>query len=150
MEYLLLKWAHVLLTIVALGANLTYAVWLNYVGSYPDKVPFVLRGIRMLDLRIVNPCYLLLLFTGVAMVHYSGIPFTTFWIMLSLVLYAIVAALGILVLGPTFRQQIALAETVGVDTPEYRHVARRSTALGIFVTIQVVLITFLMVVRPTL
>ncbi len=44
------------------------------------------------------------------MVFVSGIPLTTLWIALTLVLYVVVVAIGLFGYTPTLRRQIELAE----------------------------------------
>jgi hypothetical protein len=57
MLYLLLKWLHVLAAIVAIGANVTYGIWIARASRNPDVLPFTLRGIKLIDDRIANPAY---------------------------------------------------------------------------------------------
>ena len=59
--YLTLKWIHVLAAVVALGTNLTYSIWLTQIHKSPDSLLFTLRTIKILDGRIANPAYLILL-----------------------------------------------------------------------------------------
>jgi len=67
--FTLLKFLHVLLAITAVGANVTYGVWLSRAARDPRHLPFALRGVKMLDDRLANPAYALLLVTGVAMIY---------------------------------------------------------------------------------
>ncbi len=149
--YLLLKWVHILAAITALGANITYGLWISRAAKDPQALPFVLHTVRILDSRIANPAYALLLVTGIALVIVAPWPWTTPWILVSLILYVTAFLLGILVYAPAFRRQIALAESpAGPGSPEYAAAARRSNILGIVVTLIVVAIVYLMVVKPPL
>ena len=148
MLYLILKWLHVLLAIAAIGANITYGVWISRAARNPEVLPFTLRGVKILDDRIANPAYGLLLVTGVAMVFVGGWSFTTPWILISLVLFVIVVLLGLFGFTPTLRRQIQLAESGSLNSPEYAAVAQRGTILGIVLAVLVVAIVFLMVVKP--
>ena len=85
--YLLLKFLHVLLAIIAVGFNASYPIWLGRARHEPEHSLHVLRGIKTLDDRFANPAYALLLVLGLAMTFIAGIPLTTFWIGASLVLY---------------------------------------------------------------
>ena len=60
--YEILKFLHVLLAIVAVGFNATYAVWLARAAKEPEHEAFALRGVKFLDDRIANPAYALLLY----------------------------------------------------------------------------------------
>ena len=148
--YLLLKWLHVLAAIAAVGANLTYGLWIAHAKRRPENLPFVLSTISWVDRRLANPSYALLLATGLGMALTVPIPLNTPWLLTALVLYSLAALLGILVYSPASRTQRRLLETEGVSSPAYLAAARRSTILGVVVTLDVVIIVFLMVVKPAL
>jgi uncharacterized membrane protein len=145
-----LKWLHVLAAITAVGANLTYGIWTARASREPQVLPFVLRNISMIDRRIANPCYILLLLTGLTMALTVRIPLTTPWLLTALILYVLSALLGILAYAPVTRKQREILEREGFDSPAYRAIARQATGLGIAVTLDVVIIVFLMVVKPAL
>ena len=150
MIFLLVKWVHVLSAITAVGANITYGIWIARASREPKVLPFVLRNIHLIDSRVANPCYGLLLLTGLTMAFALPIPLTTPWLLTALVLYVLAALLGIVLYAPVVRQQIRLLETDGFASPGYRAVATRSTVLGALVTLDVIVIVFLMVVKPPL
>ncbi len=150
MTYLLIKWLHVLAAVVALGTNLTYTIWLELAARDERSLLFALRGIRYLDRRLANPGYLVLLITGVLMVYQVGFPWTTPWLLVSLILYVATALLGFFVYAPTFRRQIRLAEELGPQAAAYRAMARRSLRLAWLTSAIVLIILFLMVVKPPL
>ena len=147
---------HVLGAILGLGTNLTYGVIaaLGERAGGPSRV-FALRTIQALDRRLANPAYMAQLVTGLILVWLLKIDlFATSWLVTALGLYVLVAVLGITVYGPVVRRQVALAEQVAAGEDEaavdYAAVARRSTTLGITVTLMVIVIVVLMVVQPTL
>src|SRR5215472_3062716 len=103
--YLILKWLHVLMAITAVGANITYGVWFALAGREPQLVAFALRGVRLLDNRIANPAYGLLLITGFAMVGAGHIPmFSTPWLLTGLILYVILVVIAAALYTPTLRR----------------------------------------------
>jgi uncharacterized membrane protein len=148
MLFLIVKWIHVLAAITAVGANITYGIWIARASREPKVLPFVLRTIRLVDNRLANPCYGLLLLTGLAMALLLPLPLTTHWLLSAIVLYVAAALLGVLAYAPALREQIRLLDTVGFEAPSYGAVARKSTLLGIVVTLDVVIIVFLMVLKP--
>lgn len=150
MLYLILKWLHVLLAIVAIGVNLTYSVWLIRASRKPEVLSFTLRGVKFLDDWLANPAYILLLVTGVAMVLTGAWSITTPWIVISLVLYVAAVVLGLLGYTPTLRRQIELVEGGKGDSSDYARVDARGRILGIVLGVLVVAIVFLMVVKPGL
>jgi len=149
-SYVFIKWLHVLAAITALGANLTYGVWLSLASRDQRSLAFALRGIRFLDSRIANPAYGLLLITGFLMVYVGGLPLSTPWILVALVLYVITFLVGILAFGPALRRQVTFAENPGPSAPEYQQAARQGLLFGILTIVLVVAIVFLMVVKPPL
>src|SRR5919106_1375828 len=90
---------------------------------------------KVLDDRFANPAYGLLLLLGLAMVWESGIPFSTFWIAASLVLYVVIVVIATTMYSPTLRRQVALAEAGQVGSPEYRAVARRGGMVGVLLSV---------------
>jgi uncharacterized membrane protein len=145
--YLILKFVHVLLAIMAIGFNASYPIWLARARHDPEHALWALRGIKVLDDRFANPAYALLLVLGLAMV---GIPFSTFWISAALVLYVVLIVGGVGFYSPTLKRQIAALESGGPTSPEYNRLAQRGTVVGILLAVDVVIIVFLMVVKPTL
>jgi uncharacterized membrane protein len=148
--YLLLKFLHVLLAIIAVGFNASYAIWLARARREPEHSLHVLRGIKFLDDRFANPAYGLLLILGLAMTFVGPFPITTFWIEVSLVLYVGLVLVGLFVYSPTLKRQIALLEAEGPSSPAYAALDQRGTAVGIALAVDVVIIVFLMVTKPTL
>lgn len=149
--FVIVKFLHVLLAIIAVGFNATYGVWLARVAR--EDVPtqsFVLRGIKRLDDWFANPAYVLLAVTGVTMVFLGELRFTTFWIAGGIVLWAIAVALGFFLYTPMLRAQIRALETSGHHSEDYMHHAANARFIGIVLAVIVVVIVFLMVTKPTL
>src|SRR6058998_2030982 len=129
--FVLVKFLHVLLAIIAVGFNATYGVWLARVAREPVPTQsFVLHGIKRLDDWFANPAYVLLAVTGVTMVFVGELRFTTFWIAGGIVLWAIAVALGFFVYTPMLRNQIHALETAGPESDDYRRYAANASADG--------------------
>jgi uncharacterized membrane protein len=148
--YAFLKFVHILLAMIAVGANVTYGIWLSRAARDPRHLPFALRGVQVLDDRVANPAYLLLLITGLAMLHAGRLSWTTPWLLSSLVLYVVMAALGIGGYTRVLRRQIAALEAGGPDSPEFGRLAAAGRRLGMALAALVVVIVYLMVTKPTL
>jgi uncharacterized membrane protein len=133
--------------IVAVGANLTYAIWFRAAGNDQDRLVFVIRTVRMIDSRIANPAYIVLLVTGLLMVAGGVVSLTAGWILVALGLYAATAVIGVALFSPAIRRQLAEAER-DVTSESYRAAAARSTLLGIVTTVLVLVIVALMVTKP--
>ena len=148
--YLLLKWFHVLMAITAFGANITYGLWLARADREPQHLAFALRGVKALDDRVANPAYGILLLTGIAMVYLGRIPWTTPWLLASLILYVILVVIAAAGYTPTLRRQIVSLDAGGPKSPEYQALAARGMRLGILLAVIVAVIVFMMVTKPTL
>jgi uncharacterized membrane protein len=149
--FLIVKFLHVLLAIVAVGTNATYGIWVARVAKSPPAVQsHVLRGIKTLDDWFANPAYILLAVTGLAMVILSGgsLALNTFWVAAGIVLWALAVILGFFVYTPALRQQIRALETSGPETDDYRSAANNARFIGIVVGAVVVVIVFVMVTKP--
>jgi len=149
MEYQLTKFVHVLLTIIAVGFNASYAIWLARAARAPQATQsHVLRTIKFLDDRFANPAYVLLLVTGLFMVFNAGIPFSRFWIAGAIGLWLVLVFVGAGVYTPTLRDQIRVLESDGPDSAEYQRLSARGRNVGIVLAVIVVFIVFLMVTKP--
>ncbi len=149
--YEFLKYVHVVLAIIAIGFNISYAVWLSRAAQDAQHAPFILRTLKLLDDRFANPAYVLLLVTGFGMVFEADIPiFETFWIATSLGLYIALIVVGILFYSPVLRRQTEIAESGMADSAEYRQLSKRNVAVGGLLVLMVLTIEFLMVTKPTL
>lgn len=144
-----LKFAHVMLAIIAVGFNASYAIWLARAAKDPEHEAFALRTIKVLDDRFANPAYALLLVTGLLMIWEADIPLSTFWISTSIGIYAAVILLGLGIYTPTLRRQIRALEEQGPGSEDYRRLSTRGTVVGILLAIMVIVIVFLMVTKPT-
>ncbi|RPI77859.1 MAG: DUF2269 family protein [Chloroflexi bacterium] len=151
MLYLILKWLHILAAITAVGANITYGIWINRAARRPESLPFTLGGIKLIDDRVANPAYGLLLITGLLMVFTVRMPILrTPWLLTALVLYALLVLTGLFGFTPALKRQIQLLESRGPASSEYQTAAGRGTVLGILLVILAIVIVFLMVVKPAL
>src|SRR3990172_2136099 len=148
--YLYLKWIHVLAAITALGANLTYVVWIRLGERSEPNLVYSLRGIQFLDARIANPAYGVVVVTGLLMVWVNKLSLLTSWITIPLILVVVVTVLGIAFYSPALRRQILTAEAEGPASPSYQAASRRALLFGALTTVVVVAIVFVMVVKPVL
>jgi len=148
LAYHALVFVHVLSAIVAVGANLTYAVWGLRAGTSRDQLLFALNGIRFIDNRIANPAYAVLLLTGGALVHFSGRSFAQPWIIAALVLFIIVGAVAGAGYSPALKSAVKALEEKGPSDPAYAAANNRRTAFSIATTVLVLVIVGLMVFRP--
>jgi uncharacterized membrane protein len=143
-----LKLAHILLAVVAVGANITYGIWLVRASREPQHEGWALKGVKFLDSRVANPSYLGLGAVGVLMVLTGPWEFETLWIAVSIGLYLALAVVGFGFYSPTLSRQIRAYETDGPDSAEFAALGRRGRLLGALVAVIVVAIIALMVLKP--
>jgi uncharacterized membrane protein len=148
MLYLILKFVHIFLAIIAIGANITYGIWISRASRQPEVLPFTLKVIKLIDDRVANPAYGFLLITGLWMMFAADLPLSTPWLHISLALYVLLVLLGLFGYTPTLKKQIKLLESEGVGSPAYQSMARRGKIIGILVAVLVLVILYLMVMKP--
>lgn len=148
--YELLKYLHIVLAITAVGANLTYGVWLSRAAAQPGHWEFALRGVKFLDDRMANPAYGFLFITGVAMIFVGRLPWTTPWLLTAIVLYVAMILVALFGYTPLLRRQIAVLQASGSDSAEFRALQGPSIRYGIGLAVLVLVIAFLMVTKPAL
>ena len=146
-EYVLVKFIHILMAIIALGTSAGLGIMLEFYGNHPAHGAFVLRAIRRLVYLVVAPGYVLMLATGLWLAHLSW-SLTTKWIQAAMGLWGIGAALLALSLV-VMHKQIRLFETLGPTSRSYRQTSLLERTLGGGVGIVVVAILYLMVTKPS-
>lgn len=144
-----LKFLHVLLAITAVGFNLAYGLIIGRARKAGTaELKFALRTVKVMDDYVANPCYVLLLLTGVGMVHMSGYPWSLMWIHGSMALLVVAFILGIGFYTPTLRKQIAILDSRGANDPEFVRLSKRGAMLGGILGVIVLVIVALMVYKP--
>jgi uncharacterized membrane protein len=147
--FIVLKLVHILAAITALGTNVTYPFWMRRAAGNGARMVETIDAIGQLDRRIANPAYGLAFLTGAGMILTGTYSFQTFWIAAAIVLFVLVAILGITVYAPAVRRQRQEAER-DVTSPAYAAAERRQATIGVVVTLMAVAIVVLMVTKPTL
>ena len=146
--FLVLKTLHILSAIVAVGANVTYAVWSLRGRAEPEHLGFALRGVKFIDDRVANPAYGVLLVTGLIMA-FTQYTIGTRWILTGLGLYIILAVTAVVRYSPTLGRQVALVEAGRADSDEYRAADARARGVGMFLGVLLVVAVVVMVFKPT-
>jgi uncharacterized membrane protein len=150
MWYLLLKWLHVVSAIALVGTHATYGFWIVRASSHPEALPFTLRNVKWIDEHIALPGFAGLLLSGLGMAFLARPLFRTAWVISGMVLFFLLLVVHLRVYRPTVRRMIALLETHDVNSPEYQAAAHREANLGIGMTVVMILVVYLMVLKPAL
>lgn len=148
--YLVLKFLHVLAAIIAVGTNATYGMLLARAHRDPKHLRHVRESVRALDRTLANPAYAALLITGLLMVWIGPLSITTPWVLVSLILFLLTAALGLAILTPLTRRQGEVLARHGPNSPEYQRMRRQIDRLSGLAVLIIVGITYLMVAKPVL
>jgi len=145
-EYVLIKFFHILIAILALGTSAGLGIVLEFHGDHPAHGAFVLGAIKRIVVFFVVPGYVLMLVTGLWMTHLSWLM-TTGWIQHALVLWGVgmvILAISVAVL----RRQIALFNAEGPASKAYRKVSLLGRGLGAATGLVVIAILYFMVFKP--
>jgi uncharacterized membrane protein len=145
-QYSIAKFLHILIAILALGTSAGMGIVLELYGDHPKQGSFILRVIERIELFFVVPGYLLMLATGLWLVHLSW-PFSTVWIQAAMGLWAVGLVLFVLSLF-FLHKQIQLFETEGPASSRYRRISLMGRGLGAGGGLVVVLVLYLMVFKP--
>lgn len=147
-EYVWLKFFHILIAIIALGTSAGLGIVLEFYGNHPVHGLFVLRAIKCLEAFVVVPGYVLMVVTGLWLTH-DAWSFTFRWIQAALTLWILggVAFSASLVL---LRKQIALFEASGPTSVPYKRVSLWGRLVGGAAGLIVVILVYVMVAKPSL
>ena len=151
MLYLSLKYVHIVLAVIAVGYNASYGLIIGRarkVGTDARELKYALRTVKFMDDYVANPCYVLILLTGVGMVYAADYPWALKWIHGSLALLVIAFVIALAFYTPTLRRQIALLDARGPADPEFLRLSRRGAMLGGVLGVIVFVIIGLMVFKP--
>lgn len=145
-QYLLLKFFHILIALLALGGSAGLGIALEFYGSHPTHGPFLLRAIGRLVAFFVLPGYVLMLVTGLWMVNMAWL-LTTRWIQGAMVLWAVGIA-GLAIFLAVLRKQRRLLEAEGPSSTSYQRVSLLGRGLGGGLGLVGIMILYLMVFKP--
>ncbi len=146
--YTLLVFIHIFATMVAVGLNASYIIWILRGAQDAASLPFALRGVKFIDDYVANPCYLIGGMTGVLMIAMGKAVAPFLWVAIGL--YAVAMALAYGVYTPLLSRQIHTLEAKGVQDAEYQTLAQRSNLVGATMGVLVVIILLLKIFEPSL
>jgi len=147
---------HVLGAVVAFGPTFSFSLIGAMAGREPQHANFATRITHAVTDRLVIPVAVTMAITGVAMILVAGINLAAAqyrWLGVAIVLYVVVLSYGVLVQRRTVERLIELtsappAAGASGPPPEVPAVVRRVQLGGMFMGAGIVLILFLMVVKP--
>jgi hypothetical protein len=144
--YLGLKFAHILIAIVALGSGAAIGILTTFFGDDATHGTFVLRLSRKLLHWLVLPGYALMLVTGIWMGHLGDL-LDAHWAEAAMNLWG-VGALCYALFARFLRRRITLGEIEGRASAGYRRAALLSSWSGAGVGLVILTILGYMIFKP--
>ena len=153
MSYLLLKYIHILSSVVLVGTGFGTAYYMFFanrsrnVAAQAEVARLVVRA----DWWFTTPAVIVQPRTGLAMVYLAGWPLSTPWIAWALGLYALTGALWLPVVVLQLRMARMAAQAAAQQTPlpaAYWRCARWWEALGYPAFVAMLAVFWLMVAKP--
>lgn len=153
MEYLVVKWLHILSSTLLFGTGIGSAFYLlaASLGRQPHTVAFVTRYVVIADWIFTAPTIVLQPLSGFYLAHLAGITLRSGWLAWSIVLYLVAVAcwLPVVALQIRMRDRAHRAAVQGTDLPpEYWHYFRLWMALGFPALFAFIAVFYLMVAKP--
>jgi uncharacterized membrane protein len=152
MDYLVLKWLHILSSTILFGAGIGSAFHL-FASTLRRRVGGIAsssRNVVVADWLLTTPTAILQPVTGIWLVHKLGVPFSTPWVAWSLGLYAVAIAcwLPVVVLQIHMEKAVRAAEGAHAPVPAaYDRMFHWWTGLGVAAFFAFLLIFWLMVTK---
>lgn len=153
MEYLIVKWLHILSSTVLFGTGLgsAYHMFFASLTRNPVAVAVVVRQVVWADWIFTTTTILIQPLSGLYLLHLLNMPWTTPWVMWSFALYFVAGACWLPVVWMQIRMR-RMAEASVHDArplpPLYFRYLRRWTALGVPAFVSLVIVFWLMVAKP--
>ncbi len=153
MDYLLLKWLHILSSTLLFGTGLGIAffMWTAHLRGDVRVIAQTARTVVIADALFTAPAVITQLVTGLWLVHRLGLPLELYWLRTALVLYLLVGAcwLPVLWLQKRARDLALSADAKGEPlSGAYFKVMRWWFWLGWPAFLSVMWIFWLMVAKP--
>lgn len=153
MEYLIVKWLHVLSSTLLFGTGVGSAYYLVFASRSRDArvVAAVVRQVVIADWVFTTPTVLFQPASGLYLAHLMQLPWSTRWIAWSLALYAFAVAcwLAVVVLQKRMHRLADSAARAGAPLPiAYRRCLRLWVALGVPALLSFLALFYLMVAKP--
>ena len=153
MEYLIVKWLHILSSTLLFGTGLGSAFYMFFASLTRDPrvIATVVRYVVIADYAFTTPTVILQPATGFYMMHLVGFPLGSTWIAASIALYLLAGAcwLPVVWMQIKMRDMAATANAGGTELPQrYWTFFKWWIALGIVAFLALVVVFYLMVAKP--
>jgi uncharacterized membrane protein len=153
MEYLIVKWIHIVSSTMLFGTGLGSAFYMFFTSRTRDPrvVAIVVKYVVIADWLFTTPTVIIQPLSGFYLVHLAGFPLTSTWILWSLILFVIAGAawLPVVWMQIQMRRMAEDAVHAGTALPErYWSYMRGWVALGVVAFVSLIVVFYLMVAKP--
>jgi uncharacterized membrane protein len=152
-EYIIVKWLHVLSSTVLFGTGLGSAFYMFFTSLSRDAraVAKVVRLVVIADWSFTTPTIILQPLTGLYLIHLAGFPLDGAWIVWSFVLYVLAGVCWLPVVWMQIKMRDIAVQAAAEDAPlppRYFQYLKWWTALGVIAFVALVVVFYLMVAKP--
>jgi uncharacterized membrane protein len=157
MDYLIVKWLHILSSTVLFGTGIGSAYYLLFTSlavrktGDPRPVAVVAQKVVQADLWFTTSTIVFQPLSGWYMAHLAGMPLTSRWILWSVLLYLVAGACWLPVVWIQLRMRNLAREADARGEPlpaRYWRLLWIWTVLGIPAFVALVIVFYLMVAKP--
>lgn len=153
MDYMVVKWLHILSSTFLFGTGIGSAFYMLFTSLSRDvrAIAVVSRHVVLADWIFTSTTVIIQPLTGISMIYLAGFPWTSKWIMWTLGLYALAGACWLPVVWIQIKMrdmaQVAARDNMALPAQYWRYL-RIWTLLGIPAFIAMVIVFWLMVSKP--
>jgi uncharacterized membrane protein len=154
MEYVVVKWLHILSSTLLFGTGLGSAFYMFFASRSRDArvAAVVVRHVVLADWLFTTTTIVFQPLSGWYLAHLAGIPLGSKWIVWTLLLYLLAGACWLPVVWLQIRMRDMAQQAAARDLPlppAYWRLLRAWTALGVPAFVAMVVIFYLMVAKPS-
>ena len=155
MDYLTVKYIHILSSTLLFGTGLGSAFYMFFTNRSGQvaAIAVVARRVVIADWLFTTPTAIVQPLTGFWLLHLADIPWSTGWVLWSLVLYVVAGACWLPVVWIQIRMAAMAEDAAAADTelpPRFWRFHAAWTALGVPAFVAFIAIFYLMVVKPAI
>jgi uncharacterized membrane protein len=153
MDYLAIKWLHILSATLMFGTGFGTAFYMFFVNRSGDvpAIAVVTRLVARADWWFTTPSVIIQPLSGLWMIHLAGFPMSSQWIVLSIVLYALAGICWLPVVWLQLKMRDMAADAAHTSQPlpgRYWRYEKIWTALGFPAFAALLVVYWLMVHKP--
>jgi len=153
MEYLILKWVHILSSVLLFGTGLGSAYYKYMTDRSGDLKAMTItnRNVVLADWIFTAPTVILQPLTGIGLIYVSGYSYSETWIWVSLILFGIAGLCWLPVVYLQIVMRNISEESLKQNKPlpeKYWHYAKLWFWLGVLAFTSIVAVFGLMVFKP--